>query len=68
MIDDGKSGLLVNPKDPRALADAIISLLQDESKLASMTEYIRKEYEQGNRSWNAIADKYIEYYKKILSD
>ena len=54
--------------DPRALADAIISLLQDESKLTSMTEYIHQEYEQGNRSWNAIADKYIEYYKKIISE
>ena len=67
MIDDGKSGLLVPPKDPKALADAIISLLQDEARLASMTEYIRQEYDQGNRSWNAIVDKYVEYYKKIIS-
>lgn len=66
MIDDGKSGLLVPSKNPKALADAIISLLQDESKLSSMTEYIRQEYEQGNRSWNAIADKYIEYYNKLI--
>lgn len=66
MIDDGKSGLLVPPKDARALADAIISLLQDDTKLSSMTEYIRQEYERGNRSWNAIADKYIEYYKKLI--
>lgn len=66
MIEDGKSGLLVPPKNPKALAEAIISLLQDETKLSSMTDYIRQAYEQGNRSWNAIADKYIEYYQELM--
>ena len=66
MIDEGKSGLLVPPKDSKALADAIIELLIDKKKLTNMSEYIRQEYEQGDRSWNAIADKYIDYYTKIL--
>ena len=66
MIDEGKSGLLVPPKDPQALAEAIIALLEDKSRLSSMSEYIRQKYEHGEWSWNAIADKYIEYYKKIL--
>ena len=66
MIDDRKSGLLVSPKDPKALAEAIISLLSDEDKLSVMSEYIRHEYNFGSRSWDAIADKYIEYYNTIL--
>ena len=66
MIDDGKSGFLVPPKDPKALAEAIVSLLSDEDRLRAMSEYIRYEYNVGSRSWDAIADTYIEYYKTIL--
>ena len=66
MIEDGKNGLLVTPKDSDALASAIISLLEDRERLKSMSRYICEEYEQGNRSWSAIADKYIGFYKKIL--
>jgi glycosyltransferase involved in cell wall biosynthesis len=33
-IDDGKTGLLVKPGDPKALADAMISLWHDEEKRA----------------------------------
>jgi glycosyltransferase involved in cell wall biosynthesis len=32
VVEDGKSGILVPPKDPRALAEAIINLLKDEDK------------------------------------
>jgi len=68
MIDEKKSGLLVPPKDVKAMADAIISLLQDESMLSSMTEYIRQEYEIGVRSWDTIADKYIAYYNSLIKN
>lgn len=66
MIEDGKSGLLVAPKDPDALASAIISLLEDRERLNSMSRYICEEYEKGDRSWSAIADTYICFYKRIL--
>ena len=32
MIDEGKTGYLIPPKDPEALADAIVKLLQDEDR------------------------------------
>ena len=66
MIDDGKSGLLVPSKDEKALADAIIALLKNRERLTAMSEYIHQEYYEGDRSWNAIADKYIEFYEEII--
>lgn len=65
-IEDGKSGLLVPPKDPQALANAIISILTDPVKLKDMSDYIMEEYSIGDKSWNAIADRYIWYYKKMV--
>lgn len=66
MIDDGKSGLLVPSKDEKALADAIIALLKNRERLTAMSEYIHQEYYEGDRSWDAIADKYIEFYEEII--
>ncbi len=34
MIDDGRTGLLVPPRNPRAIADALIRLLRDPKSLA----------------------------------
>lgn len=65
MVEEGKTGLLVPPKDSEALAEAIIRLLKDDKTVATMSEYILDEYETGERSWSAIADKYINFYNSI---
>jgi glycosyltransferase involved in cell wall biosynthesis len=36
LVEEGKSGFLVEPKNPRALADALIAALTDESKTQAM--------------------------------
>ncbi len=36
MIDDGRTGLLVPPRNPRAIADALIRLLRDPGSLAQL--------------------------------
>ncbi len=41
VIEDGKTGLLVPPRDPRALADAIISLLRDQDRAKRLAERAR---------------------------
>lgn len=64
-VEHDKNGILVPPKDSRALADAIISLLQNKEKLRSMSENIYMEYNLNDKSWGVIADKYIDYYGKI---
>ena len=42
VIENGKTGLLVPPKDPDALAKAIIGLLKDEDKRKMFAEEGRK--------------------------
>lgn len=66
MVEDGKTGLLVPPKDVDALADAIIDLLEDDAKREKMADSIQNDYFVGDKSWNTIAEKYIEFYKKKL--
>lgn len=66
MIEQNKTGIIVPPRDSDALATAIIELLKDKEKLQKMSDYINNEYGTGEKSWNKIAEKYIELYTSIL--
>ncbi len=66
MIDEGKSGLLVEPKNPIVLANAIIKLLKNPNELKRMEAYITESYYQGKNSWSSIADTYFDFYSRIL--
>jgi len=64
IVKDGKNGLLVPPKDPDALADAIIYLLENEDVRRGMGERGRemvKDY-----SWDKIAEQYERIYEMVL--
>lgn len=45
LIDDARSGLLVAPKDPHALADAVERLIKDDSLRASIVAQARRSVE-----------------------
>jgi len=67
VVDDGKTGYIVPPKDPKKLAEAVIDLLEDKEKRRKMGENGYKKTEE-ELSWDSIAVKTIEVYKKALSD
>lgn len=66
MVEDGKTGLLVPPKDIDSLANSIITLLKDDTMRGYMTDNIRNDYFAGDKSWKIIANKYINFYEYIL--
>lgn len=65
MIEDGKNGLIVPPKDVDALSVAMAKLLSNPQILQEMNEYIADSAELGDKSWGKIADECIEIYKSL---
>lgn len=67
VVDDGETGYIVPPRNTKKLAEAIIDLLKNKEKRKRMGENaFRKTQEE--LSWDSIARKTIEVYKKALSD
>ncbi len=67
VVDNGKTGYIVPPKNTKRLAEAIIALLKDKEKRRKMGE---NGYEKAKKelSWDNIAVKTVEIYKKAISD
>jgi glycosyltransferase involved in cell wall biosynthesis len=64
VIEDGVSGVLVPPRDPRALADALAALLEDpklRQKLATAAHGRLPEF-----SIERIASRFAELYEELL--
>jgi len=65
IVEDGKTGYLIEPRNERALADAIIRLISDDNLIKKMSAnallYCKK-----NLSWNSIAKKTIKLYNDII--
>jgi glycosyltransferase involved in cell wall biosynthesis len=65
MVTDGRHGLIVPPKDSKALSQAIETLLTDTSLLEKMRKNIAEDYIQGNRSWETISKGISHVYSQI---
>lgn len=63
IVDHGKTGYLVEPGDERALAEAVIRLLQDADRREAMGRAAAAKLEQ-DLSWDAIAAKTLEVYQR----
>jgi len=58
IVDDGVNGLLVPPRDPKSLANAVQSLSHDPERRIKMGEAARKKVE-ANWSMTSVADAYL---------
>lgn len=63
MIDDGKTGFLVPPRDSFSLANAIVRLLDNPASAIALADNIRNCALVGKGSWGKIASDYIRAYE-----
>lgn len=64
LLTDGVDGLLVDPRDAGALADAIGSLLDAPDLAAALGAAGRREVER--YTWEAVVDRYDDVYERVL--
>jgi len=63
VVQDNITGRLVPPRNPHALADAIIDILSNPTKRKIMKRNIAKESVRGKLSWNHNAQQTLKIYK-----
>ena len=66
MIDNNITGLLVPPKDSKALAICLIELLKSDDKLNNFRKNIYEYCNNGKFSWKNIALQYLKIYNDTL--
>jgi glycosyltransferase involved in cell wall biosynthesis len=64
IVEDGKTGLLVEPGDSRALANAILELLSNEDLRRKMGKIGRKQVE--SFSWDNIVANLLRLYRDMV--
>jgi len=65
MVENRKTGLIVPPRDPNALAEAMISLLTNDKLRREMGENAYKMVTQ-KFSWDDIAQKTVKVYEEAI--
>ena len=64
VVEDGKTGYLVPPKNEKLLANAIIKIFKDDVLRNKMNNYMKIKSQE--LSWEEIAKKHITIYRDIL--
>ena len=65
-VTDGYDGIVVDEKDPDALASAIMSLYSDREKLARLSENARRSYGE-KFSAEIMTEKYEKLYETLAA-
>lgn len=67
VVDDGKTGLLVPPADPEALAKAMRSLLDNPAYAAELSDRAYKKV-QRLYAWPKLVDKYVTILQRVAHE
>jgi glycosyltransferase involved in cell wall biosynthesis len=67
VVGNGEGGILVPPRDPQALAAAILKILRDETLKKNMGVLGRKRVER-LFTWPKVAERTIEVYKELIGE
>lgn len=63
-VEDGKSGIIVEPADYEALSNEVISLLKDPSKRREMGAYARKRAVE-KFDWDTVIKDYLKLFETL---
>jgi glycosyltransferase involved in cell wall biosynthesis len=64
-VVDGVTGVLVEPKDAQAFADAIVELAKDEARRVEFGERARR-YVESHNDWGAVIDRYRALFFRLV--
>jgi glycosyltransferase involved in cell wall biosynthesis len=70
IVEQDKTGVLIQPNNRDQLMNAILKLVIDEKFYRMISANIKIKYSSGQNSWNSIADRTIDFYNIVheLSD
>lgn len=67
VVEDGISGILVEPENPHALSEAVISLLKDKERMKKMGDAGRK-IAQEKYSVDAMVERMYNFYESLIRE
>jgi glycosyltransferase involved in cell wall biosynthesis len=65
-VEDGTTGLLIEPRDANILEKAIEKMVSNPELIINMRKKIQDKYIDGDHSWGKIAKLTIDIYNKLL--
>ena len=65
IVTDNETGILIPSEDPEILTETVNSLLNNDSKIKTLTENAF-EFVIKNYSWKTLLPKYVDFYKNLL--
>jgi len=67
MIDNGRSGVLVDPNNPKDIAEKLLMLIEDEKLRKKLGKNAKRDAEKRWRS-DVITRKLLELYFDVLNE